>query len=80
MFLLSFTYYPIATRYLTRHKTRTVSVIEAEAKSVDVSLVLSASSTCHSLFLAARQQDRHIFRYAHDIIDIVLAHDSFTNR
>ena len=35
--LLSFTYNPLATRYLTRHKTRTVSVIEAEAKSVDVS-------------------------------------------
>jgi hypothetical protein len=25
-----------ATRYLTRHKTRQVSVIEAEAKAVDV--------------------------------------------
>jgi hypothetical protein len=54
-----------ATRYLTRHKTRQVSVIEAEAKSVDVCLTififlflrLIVTST-----LKACEQDRHLLR------------------
>lgn len=43
------------TRYITRHKTRTVSVIEAEAKSVDVRSFPLTTISHRSLILTCRQ-------------------------
>ena len=36
---------PSATRYITRHKARQVTVIEAEAKSIDVRILSHVSSS-----------------------------------
>jgi hypothetical protein len=50
------------TRYLTRHKKRTVSVIEAETTEVDVRLTLSLL-TYHLTAEIAREEDCNVHRY-----------------
>ena len=49
------------TRYITRHKSRAVSVIEAEATDVDVSMLLYFPPTLRHVTLPTAYQQNHHF-------------------
>ena len=53
---------PPATRYITRHKTRQVTVIEAEATEVDVWILIFTSLSVVNAFLPAGQENSYFCR------------------